>query len=160
MSGKHVLKAIQEVVLQLRSEHLPTVRIHADRAHELRSEALRQWSLDNNILLTRTEGQAPQSNGTAERAVRFLKGRARSLLRSAGLGPQHWATAMATAAHCQRAECLRPEAPNIPTAYGTKVAIKKKYYGQGGKLDLLLRWVKGTYMGPVGRESGFSNPRG
>ena len=148
-SGKHVLKAIQEIVLQLRMENLPVVRIHADRAHEMRSEALRQWTLDNNILLTRTEGQAPQSNGTAERAVRFLKGRARSLLRSASLGVQHWATAMATAAHRQREERLRPEFPNIPAAYGTKVAIKKKYYGQGGKLDLLPRWVKGIYMGPV-----------
>ena len=29
------------------------------------------------------------------------------------------------------------------------MAIKKKYYGQGGKLDRLLRWVKGTYVGPV-----------
>ena len=148
-SGKHVLKAIQEIVLQLRMENLPVVRIHADRAHEMRSEALRQWTLDNNILLTRTEGQAPQSNGTAERAVRFLKGRARSLLRAADLGAQHWATAMATAAHRQREERLRPEFPNIPAAYGAKVAIKKKYYGQGGKLDLLPRWVKGTYMGPV-----------
>ena len=148
-SGKHVLKAIQEIVLQLRMENLPVVRIHADRAHEMRSEALRQWTLDNNILLTRTEGQAPQSNGTAERAVRFLKGRARSLLRAADLGAQHWATAMATAAHRQREERLRPEFPNIPAAYGAKVAIKKKYYGQGGKLDLLPRWVKGIYMGPV-----------
>ena len=33
--------------------------------------------------------------------------------------------------------------------HGTKVAIKGRYYGQGGKLDLLPRWVKGTYMGPV-----------
>ena len=148
-SGKHVLKAIQEIVLQLRMENLPVVRIHADRAHEMRSEALRQWTLDNNILLTRTEGQAPQANGTAERAVRFLKGRARSLLRSADLGVQHWSTAMATAAHRQREERLRPECPNIPAAYGAKVAIKKKYYGQGGKLDLLPRWVKGIYMGPV-----------
>ena len=29
------------------------------------------------------------------------------------------------------------------------MAIKKKYYGQGGKLDRLPRWVKGTYVGPV-----------
>ncbi|CAE7245139.1 RE2 [Symbiodinium sp. CCMP2592] len=34
-------------------------------------------------------------------------------------------------------------------ARGTQCSIKKKYYGQGGKLDLLPRWVKGTYMGPV-----------
>ena len=74
-SGKHVKMAIQEIVMQLRHENLPVVRIHSDRAHEMRSVALREWALNNNILLTRTEGQSPQGNGTAERAVRFMKGR-------------------------------------------------------------------------------------
>ena len=74
-SGKHVLKAIQEVVLQLRMENLPVARIHADRAHEMRSEALRQWTLDNNILLTRTEGQAPQSKRDSRTSCSFPKGK-------------------------------------------------------------------------------------
>ena len=73
-SGKHVKMAIQEIVLQLRHENLPVVRIHSDRAHEMRSVALREWALNNNILLTRTEGQSPQGNGAAERAVRFFEG--------------------------------------------------------------------------------------
>ena len=98
------MTAIQEVILQLKQENLPVVRIHSDRAHEMRSPALRAWTLDNGIWLTRTEGQAPQSNGSAERAVRFLKGRARMLLHAAGLGTEHWATAMEAAAHRQREE--------------------------------------------------------
>ena len=148
-SSKHVLMAIQEIVLQLRQENLPVVRIHSDRAHEMRSLALRAWTLDNGIWLTRTEGQSPQSNGTAERAVRFLKGRARMLLRASGLGTEHWATAMEAAAHRQREERLRPEDPDVPCPYGTKVSIKKKRYGDGGRHDLLPHWTNGTHMGPV-----------
>ena len=148
-SSKHIKMAIQEVVLQLRQENLPVVRIHADRAHEMRSAALHEWALTNGILLTRTEGQSPQGNGTAERAVRYLKGQARKLLRTAGLDTSFWATAMLTAAHHQREGCLRPEDYRPPCPYGTKVAIKHKIYGQGGRLDLLPRWMKGIYLGPV-----------
>ncbi|CAE7213342.1 TY5A [Symbiodinium sp. CCMP2456] len=71
-----VMQAIQEIVLQLKHENLPVVRIHSDRTHELRSPGLREWALDQGIMLTRAEGQSPQSNGTAERAVRYLKGKA------------------------------------------------------------------------------------
>ena len=148
-SSKHIKMAIQEVVLQLRQENLPVVRIHADRAHEMRSAALHEWALTNGILLTRTEGQSPQGNGTAERAVRYLKGQARKLLRTAGLDTSFWATAMLTAAHHQREGCLRPKDYRPPCPYGTKVAIKHKIYGQGGRLDLLPRWMKGIYLGPV-----------
>ena len=109
-SGKHVKMAIQEIVLQLRHENLPVVRIHSDRAHEMRSVALREWALNNNILLlTRTEGQSPQGNGTAERAVRFMKGQARKLLRAAEMDTSFWATAMSTAAHHQRESVLQPD---------------------------------------------------
>ena len=59
-TGKEVMMAIQEVILQLKQENLPVARIHSDRAHEMRSPALRAWTLDHGIWLTRTEGQAPQ----------------------------------------------------------------------------------------------------
>ena len=101
-TSKAIFRAIQEVYLQIRNENLPVVRLHSDRAHEFQSEQLKEWALDHDIMLTRTEGQAPPSNGTAERAVRYLKGQARLLLRSSGLGTENWATAMTTAAHRQR----------------------------------------------------------
>ena len=147
--SKAVMQAIQEIVLQLKHENLPVVRIHSDRAHELRSPGLREWALDQSIMLTRTEGQSPQSNGTAERAVRYLKGKARLMLRSSGLNGSHWATAMTTAAHHQREGRLRPETYVPLCPYGSRVAIKKKRYGDGGKHDLMPHWVKGTYLGPV-----------
>ena len=56
---------------------------------------------------------------------------------------------MVAAAHRQREERLRPEDPQVPCPYGTRVAIKKKRYGDGGRHDLLPHWTKGTYMGPV-----------
>ena len=125
-SGKQVMLAIQEIILESRQENLPVVRIHSDRAYELRSVALREWTLSNGILLTRTEGQSPQSNGTAERAVRYLKGQARKLLRTSGLSTSHWAPAMITAAHHQREQRLRPEVYQPPCPFGTRVTIKKK----------------------------------
>ncbi|CAE7308079.1 RE1, partial [Symbiodinium sp. KB8] len=147
--SKAVMQAIQEIVLQLKHENLPVVRIHSDRAHELRSPGLREWALDQSIMLTRTEGQSPQSNGTAERAVRYLKGKARLMLRSSGLNGSHWATAMTTAAHHQREGRLRPETYEPLCPYRSRVAIKKKRYSDGGKHDLMPHWVKGTYLGPV-----------
>ena len=87
--AKVVTQAIQEVILELKHENLPVVRTHSDRAHELRSPGLREWALGQQIMLTRTEGQSPQSNGTAERAVRFLKGKGRLMLRASGLSPKH-----------------------------------------------------------------------
>ena len=82
--------------------------------------------LGQQIMLTRTEGQSPQSNGTAERAVRFLKGKARLMLRASGLSPKHWATAMITAAHNQREARLRPESFRPVCPYGSRVAIRRK----------------------------------
>ena len=148
-NSKAITRAIQEIYLQLRAENLPVARIHSDRAHELQSEPLREWALDRDILLTRTEGQSPASNGTAERAVRFLKGKARLLLRAADLGVEHWCTAMSTAAHRQREARLRPEGEPPPCPYGARVAIKRKIYGEGGRHDLRLKWTTGRYMGPV-----------
>ncbi|CAE7522934.1 GIP [Symbiodinium sp. CCMP2592] len=145
--GKAVMTAIQEIILQLKQENLPVTQVNSDRAHEMRSPALRAWMLDNGIWLTRTEGQAPESSGSAERAVRFLKRR---------LGTAHWDTAMEAAAHRQCEERLRPEDPQLPCPCGTRAAIKKKRYGDGGRHDLLLHWRKGTCMGPVWDSNGGS----
>ena len=56
---------------------------------------------------------------------------------------------MTTAAHHQREQRLRPETYQPPCPFQTRVAIKKKRYGQGGHFDLLSRWTKGIYLGPV-----------
>ena len=75
-----VLKAVQSLYLQLRAEGLPLMRIHSDRARELRTPQLREWLLERNVLQTTGEAQTPQSNGKAERAVKRLKTRAKTLL--------------------------------------------------------------------------------
>ena len=64
--AKVVMQATQEIILELKHQNLPVVRMHSDRAHELRSPGLREWALGQQVMLPRTEGQAPQSNGTAE----------------------------------------------------------------------------------------------
>ena len=85
--------------MELRNENLPVTRLHGDRAHEFFSAPLRSWALDRDVEVTRTEGQSPQSNGTAESAVRYLKGRVKLLLGASKLPMQMWPSAFTTAAH-------------------------------------------------------------
>eukprot|EP00439_Symbiodinium_sp_Y106_P057821 s2805_g8.t1 len=58
-------------------------RLHADRAREFRTPAVSEWAASRDILVTRTEGDSPAQNGTAEQAVKYLKARTRILLASA-----------------------------------------------------------------------------
>ena len=108
-NAKEVFEKVKEVYLQLRNENFPVIRIHANRAHENYSAQLRSWVTDRDIVITRTEGQDPAANGVAERAIRFLKGRAKLLLATTKQGLEHWPSAFASAAHRQREERLRPE---------------------------------------------------
>ena len=93
-NAKEVFEKVKEVYLQLRNENLPVIRIHADRAHENYSAQLRSRATDRDIVITRTEGQDPAANGVAQRAIRFLKGRAKLLLATAQQGrPSAFASA-------------------------------------------------------------------
>ncbi|CAE7303293.1 GIP, partial [Symbiodinium sp. CCMP2456] len=77
------LKVIQEFYIQLRSSGFPVNRLHMDRAREFQSAALEVWAASRDIELTRTQGDDPLQNGSAERAVGYLKGRMRVLLSQA-----------------------------------------------------------------------------
>ncbi|CAE7314814.1 GIP, partial [Symbiodinium sp. CCMP2592] len=125
------LKAVQEAYIQLRSCGLPVHKLHADR-------------------------DDPSQNGTAERAVRFLKMRMRILLQQAkelsGLSTEVvaslWPYAAETASAQQQAEVWGQPAPSV-ARFGSKVFTRRKGYGQGGRTDLLPKWVEGVYLGPV-----------
>ena len=84
-SRKHAetLRAVQEAYIQLRSCGLPVHRLHADRAREYGTKGLEQWAASRDIDISKTQGDDPSQNGTAERAVRFVKMRMRILLSQA-----------------------------------------------------------------------------
>ena len=144
--------AMRKLYLSLRQEGHPVVRVHSDRARELKSASLRQWLYEKDIWVTTGESQAPQQNGRAEAAVRLLKRYAKVLLDAGGLPRECWPLAMSYAAHRQRQRALGQ--PCKDPSFGAKVAVKSKVFGTGGSYDLNPRWREGKF---VGRSSDVTN---
>ena len=157
-SRKHAetLRAVQEAYIQLRSCGLPVHRLHADRAREYNTKFFEQWAASRDIDVSKTQGDDPPQNGTAERAVRFIKMRMRILLAQArelsGLSEDVvgslWPYAAETASAQQEAEVWGQPSPSV-ARFGSKVFTRRKGYGQGGRTDLLPKWVEGVYLGPA-----------
>ena len=51
-----VLRALQEIYIDVKMLGLPVSRLHADRAREFRTPAVSEWAASRDILVTRTEG--------------------------------------------------------------------------------------------------------
>ena len=144
--SSEVCSAVQELFLTLKAEGLPISRVHADRARELRTVPLRRWLLERGALCTYTEGQAPQANGRAESAVKWIKSQARKLLTATSLPRSCWAMAVVYATWARREVQLGRGRDVLP--FGTPVHVRTKVYGVGGHHDLNLKWKSGQYVGP------------
>ncbi|CAE7884617.1 RE1 [Symbiodinium sp. KB8] len=143
---KDVLAAVQDLYLRLRAHGCPILRIHSDRARELRSDPLRKWLASHGTYTTYTEGQSPQANGRAEAAVKYAKTQTKRLLTAGNFAPRLWPMALRYAMWAQMQKQLYPEKKLIP--FGTRVHVRKKVYGTGGRYDLESRWGTGYYLGP------------
>ncbi|CAE7297817.1 unnamed protein product, partial [Symbiodinium sp. KB8] len=150
------LKSIQEMYIQLRSSGFPVNRLHMDRAREFQSGALEHWAAARDVDLSRTQGSDPAQNGTAERAVGYLKMRMRILLAQAkelsGLGDDviktFWPMAADTAVAQQQSMALGRKFPSA-ARFGSRIFTKRKGYGTGGSFDLKSKWIGGVYLGPA-----------
>ena len=143
----HILPALQQMVIDIRGLGYPVTRVHSDRGGELRSNAIKRWVLNQGIMRTTSTGSEPAENGVAEAGVRFLKRRGRVLLDAAGLGREHWPTAVQSAALQQRCDKLGLVNP-MPVAYGAKVYVKTKKYKTGDVESMKPHWIQGKYLGP------------
>ena len=149
------LKAVQELYIQLRSAGFPLGRLHMDRAKEFQSSALEHWAAARDIELTRTQGDDPAQNGTAERAVGYVKMRIRVLLAQAkelsDAGDDTirgwWPLAAETAVSQHQAMAMGRRFPSA-ARFGSRVFTKRKKYGAGGA-DLKPKWIGGVYLGPA-----------
>ena len=81
--GGDIMLAVQESVLRLKLLGLPVARLHSDRASEFAFKGLRKWLLDRDIHRTRSAALVPQTNGAAERGVRWFKTMAKVLMAEA-----------------------------------------------------------------------------
>ncbi|CAE7803587.1 RE1 [Symbiodinium sp. CCMP2592] len=144
--GGDIMLAVQEAVLRLKLLGLPVARLHSDRGSEFASKGLRKWLLDHDIYHTRSEALVPQTNGAAERGVRWFKTMAKVLLAEAKVGLKYWTLAMQHAANRRLHERLGLNKPRL-LAFGSKVMIRRKVFGNNKKYDLTDRWEQGTYLG-------------
>ena len=78
--------------------------------------------------------------------MKWTKAAVKRLLASSGLGKENWAMAAGYAAQCQLERVLKHPASTLP--FGTKVHVRSKVYGTGGRYDLDSRWKSGCYVGP------------
>ncbi|CAE7357932.1 GIP, partial [Symbiodinium sp. KB8] len=153
---KDALRAVQELYIQLRSNGLPLNRLHMDRAREFQTDALEAWAAGRDVEVTRTQGSDPAGNGTAERAVGAVKARVRVLLAQAkelsGASDEAirtwWPFAAETAVAHHQAMAFGRRSPTV-ARFGSRVFTKRKGYGQGGRFDLLPRWLPAVYLGPA-----------
>ena len=150
------LRAIQEMYIQLRSSGFPLNRLHMDRAREFQSGALEHWAAARDVDLSRTQGSDPAQNGTAERAVGYVKMRMRILLAQAkelsGLEDDvvksWWPMAADTAVTQQQSMAMGRKFPSA-ARFGSRVFTKRKGYGTGSPGDLKPKWIGGYYLGPA-----------
>ena len=149
------LRAVQELYIQLRSAGFPLGRLHMDRAREYQSSALEHWAAARDIELSRTQGDDPSQNGTAERAVGYVKMRMRVLLAQAkelsGVGDDvikgWWPLAAETAVSQHQSMAMGRKFPSA-ARFGSRVFTRRKGYGAGGS-DLKPEWIGGVYLGPA-----------
>ena len=144
--GGDVMLAVQEAVLRLKLLGFPVARLHSDRGSEFASKGLRKWLLDRDIFHTRSESLVPQTNGAAERGVRWFKTKAKVLLSEAGVATKYWTLAMQHASNRQIYYKLGLEKPAL-LPFGTSVMIRRKVFGNNKKYDLTDRWEQGVYLG-------------
>ncbi|CAE7450198.1 RE1 [Symbiodinium sp. CCMP2592] len=144
--GGDIMLAVQEAVLRLKLLGMPVARLHSDRGSEFASKGLRKWLLDRDIYHTRSEALVPQTNGAAERGVRWFKTMAKVLMAEAKVSSKFWTLAMQHAANRRMYERLGLEKPRL-LKFGSKVMIRRKVFGNNKKYDLTDRWEEGTYLG-------------
>eukprot|EP00439_Symbiodinium_sp_Y106_P000023 s9351_g1.t1 len=141
-SGAHFLPAFQEVVAECNRLGYPVKVAHTDRAREAVSRAATEWMQAHLIQPSFTQGDDPKANGLAERLVGWLH------LAAAGLGYEHWPTAMALACAEHRHRVL--QLPGKVHQYGQRVVFKSKH-PTGESKKPFLRWEYATYLTPCPR---------
>eukprot|EP00435_Cladocopium_sp_Y103_P065207 s1247_g27.t1 len=148
-SGPAVISGLSRMHARLRYLGLPLLRLHSDRAGELRSKPIRKWTEDRKIYRTYTDGDSFKSNGRAESEIGMIKKQIRTLLKETKFEANLWPLAARHAAERRMRKQL--EGLGCPTrallqfgreAYATQKIWNEKYQ------DWKMSRRKVTIMGP------------
>eukprot|EP00435_Cladocopium_sp_Y103_P055404 s1091_g18.t1 len=132
--GPSVMAGVSRIHARLRYLGLPLLRLHSDRAGELRSKILRRWAEDRKVMRTYTDGDSFKSNGRTEAAIGLIKRHTRTLLKQTSQPPTMWPLAARHAAgrklRQQLSEFGIPVGKMLPygaTAYARQKIWNEKY---------------------------------
>eukprot|EP00435_Cladocopium_sp_Y103_P054363 s510_g17.t1 len=148
-SGPAVISGLSRIHARLRYMGLPLMRLHSDRAGELRSRAIRRWAEERRVYRTYTDGDSFKSNGRVEAEINMIKKQVRVLLKETGFNVNLWPLAARHAAERRMRQQL--DALNCPTrpllqfgreGYATQKIWNEKYQ------DWKMVRRKVTVMGP------------
>jgi hypothetical protein len=126
--AKEAIKGLAQIVARLRAMHIPITRIHTDRAQEFCGKEFQQWLENRDLWHTTTAGDEPSANARAENHLKLLKGRTRTLMKTAQCELTYWPLALRYASEerfrSQLRECGVPAPPMLP--FGIRGYAKKK----------------------------------
>eukprot|EP00435_Cladocopium_sp_Y103_P064506 s236_g26.t1 len=132
--GQSVISGLSRMYARLCYMGLPLMRLHSDRAGELRSRAIRKWAEDRKVYRTYTDGDSYKSNGRAEAEIGMIKKQVRTLLKETGEEAKNWPLAARHAA--ERRLRMQLADMGLPTrelltfgqeAYATQKIWNEKY---------------------------------
>lgn len=120
-----VTKAAMEFILKLRMDGYHVNHIHVDQGHEFAGH-FTNWCRKRGILITRTAGDEPQSNGRAEVCVKMVKTMTRKALLHGGVDHKWWPWAVRYVNEVLRQHRLH-EKPEFPS-FMEPVVIRKRWW--------------------------------
>ena len=151
-TSAEILEALQDILTYLRHHNLPVLRHHSDKASAFQGRMIRSYLKNQSIRVTTSEPGVPQSNGSVEQTVRWVKQRTRTLLGASGLPKKLWPQAAAAAAAMQRADVLG-FMTKLMAPFGAKVMVKKRHYDYDlkekskAKDSFGAKWEEARYVG-------------
>jgi len=152
--GQEVLRASMEFILRLKMDGYYVNQVHTDQGGEF-GHHLRRWLKNRGIMMTRTPGDSPQSNGRAEVAVQAIKVMVRKALRQAGVGVEWWPWAVRYVNELLR--CYRLDTKPTWPHFLQEVHTKKRHW-KARDLEPTMEVVR--YLAPAWEEHGHWILRG
>ena len=146
--AREVTRVAMEMVLKLRMDGCHVTRTHSDRGHEfLRS--FETWMKSRGILLTRTAGDDPKSNGRAEVTVKSVKNQLRRILLHAEVESSWWPWALRYLNEIYRCQRL-DKTPEFPRFLQDVLVRRRRWKKQAFEPTVEVA----KYLGPAPEDNG------
>lgn len=128
-TSREVTATAMDFILKLKLDGYHVARVHTDQGHEFQGH-FRRWARSRGIIITKTPGDDPRSNGRVECAVRVLKTMVRRALRHANAPAKMWPWALRHVNEVCR--CVRLASPPEFPPFLEPVRVRKRTWKKDG----------------------------